>query len=216
MVATTSDGPLFPQISFFTHFCFFSPFVELDVETQGKSDDSAKRENGPGAGFPERSAMTVGKRTLLITLTAFFIAIALWLAILPPRTSRIFLNQLRAVASIRNLNLAEHDYAARHPDNGFACNLADLRDRGSEDSSHVALADRVLASGTRSSYHFDIRCASEIGRAAAYTATATPTKPGITGQYAFCADESKEIWYSESGSPSDCLANHKPVEQIYK
>lgn len=160
--------------------------------------------------------MTVGKRTFLLALTAFFIAIVFWLGIFPPKTPRIFLNQRRAVASIRNLNLAEHDYAARHPNTGFACNLGDLGQHGSEALSRGALVDRVLASGTKSSYHFDIRCPSGVGTAAAYTITAVPAEPGITGQYALCTDESREIWYSENGSPSDCLATHKPVEQKYK
>jgi hypothetical protein len=160
--------------------------------------------------------MTVGKRTFLIALTAFFIAIVFWLGISPPRTPRIFLNQRRAVASIRNLNLAEHDYAARHPNTGFACNLADLGEHDTEALSRVALVDRVLASGTKSSYHFDIRCASGVETAAAYTITAVPVEPGITGQYALCTDQSREIWYSEDGSPSDCLATRKPVERKYK
>jgi len=158
--------------------------------------------------------MTVGKGTFLFALAVFFIAIVL--GIFPPKTPRIFLNQRRAVASVRNLNLAEHDYAARHPNTGFACNLDDLGEHGSGASPRVALVDRVLASGTKSSYHFDIRCPSGVGTAAAYTITALPAEPGITGQYALCSDQSSEIWYSESGSPSDCLVTHKPVERKYK
>jgi hypothetical protein len=160
--------------------------------------------------------MTVGKRKFLLALTVFFIAIVLWLGVFPPKTSRIFLNQRRAVASIRNLNLAEHNYAAQHPNTGFACNFDDLGEQGSGTLSRVALVDRVLASGTKSSYHFDIRCPSSAGTAATYTITAVPVEPGITGQYALCTDQSREIWYSENGSPSDCLATHKPVEQKYK
>jgi hypothetical protein len=160
--------------------------------------------------------MGVGKPTFLIALTAFFIAIVFWLGISPPKTPRIFLNQRRAVESIRNLNLAEHDYAAQHPNTGFACNLSDLGEHGSESSSRVALVDRVLASGTKSSYHYGIRCSPSVGRATAYTITAAPTEPGSTGQYALCADQSGEIWYSENGSISDCLATHKPVERKYK
>jgi hypothetical protein len=160
--------------------------------------------------------MTVGKRGFLLALAAFFLAIVFWLGIYPPKTPRIFLNQRRAVASIRSLNLAEHDYAARHPNIGFACNLGDLDEQGSKASSRVALADRVLASGTKSSYRFDIRCPSSVGMAPAYTITAVPAELGITGQYALCADQSGEIWYSENGSPSGCFATRKPVEQKYK
>lgn len=158
--------------------------------------------------------MTIGKRTFLLTLTAFFIAIVIWLGISPPKTPRIFLNQRRAVASILSLNLAERTYAARHPNTGFACNLGDLGEPGSEPLSRVALGDPVLASGTKSSYHFNIRCPSGLGTA--YTITAVPAEPGITGQYALCTDQSREIWYSEDGSPSECLATHKPLERKYK
>ena len=158
--------------------------------------------------------MTIGKRMSLLALTAFFVAIVFWLGNSPPKTPRIFLNQRRAVASILSLNLAEHDYAARYPNIGFACNLGDLGEHGSEALSKLALMDRVLASGTKSSYHFDIRCPS--GAGTAYAITAVPTEPGITGQYAFCTDQSREIWYSEKGSPSECLATHKLIERKYQ
>lgn len=160
--------------------------------------------------------MTVGKRAFLIALTASFIAMVFWLGIFPPKTPRVFLNQRRAVESLRNLNLAEHNYATQHPNTGFACNLGDLGEHGSEALPRVALVDRVLASGTKSSYHFDIGCSTGVGRATAYTITAVPTEPGTTGAYALCTDQSREIWYSENGSPRDCLATHKPVERKYK
>jgi hypothetical protein len=160
--------------------------------------------------------MTVRKRTFLLAVTAFFVALVLWLGISPPKTSRIFLNQRRAVDSIRNLNLAEHEYATQHPNAGFACDLGYLGEHGSEALSRVALVDRILASGTKSSYHFDIRCSTGVGRSTAYTITAVPVEPGTTGQYALCTDQSGEIWYSENGSPSDCLVTHKPMERKYK
>jgi hypothetical protein len=161
--------------------------------------------------------MALGKRAFLIALTAFFIAIALWLGVFPPMTPRVFLNQRRAVESIRNLNLAEHEYVARHPDTGFACNLSDLGGHGSESLSRVTLVDRVLASGTKSSYHFEIPCAQRGDqKATGYTNTAIPVEPGTTAKYALCTDQKGEIWYSESGVASDCLAMHKPIEQKYR
>jgi hypothetical protein len=161
--------------------------------------------------------MAFGKRTFLIVLTAFFIAIALWLGIFPPMTPRVFLNQRRAVESIRNLNLAEHEYVAHYPDTGFACNLSDLGGHGSEPLSRVTLVDRVLASGTKSSYRFEIRCAQRGDqKATGYTITAIPVEPGTTGKYALCTDQNGEIWYSESGVASDCLAMRNPIEQKYR
>ena len=159
--------------------------------------------------------MGAGKRRLPIALAVFLIMIGVWIGISPPKTPRIFLNQRRAVASIQALNLAEQEYATLHPDTGFACNISDLG-RNDSEVSRSALVDRVLVSGTSSWYHFDIRCSPSVGRAAAYRITALPVEPGVTGQYALCTDQSREIWYSENGSPSDCLATRKPVDRKYR
>jgi hypothetical protein len=149
------------------------------------------------------------KRISLIVFALLFIAMLFWLGIFPPGTPRIFLNQRRAAESIRNLNLAEHNHAAGHSGVGFACNLNDLGENSS--------VDRVLASGTKASYHFEIRCLQSGGqKATGYTITALPVEAGLTGKYALCSDQTGEIWYSESGLASDCLAMHKPIEQKYR
>ena len=156
-------------------------------------------------------------KRLMIVLTLVFMSVFIWLAIFPPHASRIFLNHRQAVASIRDLNFAEQNYAARHKDAGFACSLGDLSERGSEPLSRAGLEDRLLASGTKSGYHFDIRCPQNGDqRATAYTITALPDELRHTGTYALCTDQTGEIWYSETGSSSDCLRMHKPVEPKYK
>ena len=161
--------------------------------------------------------MAFAKRTFPIVFTALFMAAMLWLVVFPPNTPRIFLNHRRAVESIRNLNLAERNYVASHPDAGFACNLGELGEHGSESLSQVGRVDRVLASGTKSSYHFEIRCPQRRDqKATGYIITAIPVEPGRTGTYAFCTDQTGEIWYSQTGLGSDCLAIHKPIEQKYK
>jgi hypothetical protein len=161
--------------------------------------------------------MAFGKRKFPILLATLAIALAFWLAIFPPVTPRVFLNLRRAVGAIRNLNLAEHEYAARHPDAGFACNLHDLVERGSDGPYRAALVDSVLAPGTKSSYRFDVRCAQRGNQKKdGYTITAIPIEPGINGKYVLCSDQTGEIWNSESGVASDCLATHKPIEQKYR
>src|SRR5258708_1925925 len=161
--------------------------------------------------------MAFDKRTVLTVCTVLFIAVVFWLGIFPPRTPRVFLNQRRAVESIRSLNLAQHEYAARHPDTGFACNLSDLGEHGPEPLSRVALVDRILASGTKSSYRFEIRCAQRGDqKATSYTITAMPVEPGTTGKYTLCTDQTAEIWYSESGMASDCGAMDKAIEKKYR
>jgi hypothetical protein len=157
--------------------------------------------------------MAAEKRFLIVIL--ILLLAALLGGIFSPKTSKVFLNHRRAVESIRELNAAEHEYATLHSDFGFACELSELGEQGV--GPPVGLIDRVLASGTKSWYHFEIRC-FQIGseKAAAYIITAVPTMPGTTGVYAFCADQRGEIWYSEDGSTSDCLAKHKPIERKYR
>jgi len=117
------------------------------------------------------------------------------------------MNQRRAVESIRAIVLAEKEYAERRPDNSFACSLGELS----------GLLDQVLTSGTKSSYHFEIACTYvERQKATAYAITAKPTKPGITSMYAFCADQTGEIWYSDNGLVPDCFATRKQIERKYK
>ena len=151
--------------------------------------------------------MKLGKKIFLAVLTIFVSALFLLVILVPLDQPRVPMNHRRAVKSIQTLNLAEHTYAARHPEAGFACNLSDLSD--------ADLIDRVLASGTRAAYYFELRCLEHgKGKAAtSYTVTALPIVAGTTGKYAFCADQGGDIWYSENGSASDCLAMRKPVEQ---
>jgi len=153
--------------------------------------------------------MALAKRSFLVVLIMFFLAAVFLLGIFPPNTPRTFLNQRRAVLSITDVTMPERKYAAQRPGAGYACNLNDLSEQG--------LVDGVLASGTRAEYDFEIRCLQGSGqKAMGYTITAVPVSPGTTGKYAVCADQSGEVWYSEDGLVSDCLALRKPVERKYR
>jgi hypothetical protein len=160
--------------------------------------------------------MMLSKRTYLVLFTALLISAFFLLAVFPPKAPRTFLNHRRAVESIRNLNVAEHNYAALHPDVGFACSIGDLVEQASASTSKVGFVDGVLASGTKASYHFGIECTQNGSqKTTAYTITAVPTQSG-TGIYALCTDQSGEIWYSENGLIPDCFAKRKPIEQKYR
>jgi hypothetical protein len=165
----------------------------------------------------ERGGETVWRfliRIVLVLFIALFIT-ALWVGT-SFETPRIPLNHRRAVASIRSVNLAQQHHAGQHPAAGFACNLSELSDRESV-APGAGFIDRVLASGTKAAYHFEIRCVrSGNEKTMTYTITAVPTIPGNTGVYALCSDQSGGIWYSKDGSTSDCLAQHKPIEQKYR
>ncbi len=154
--------------------------------------------------------MPFTKRTVPLMLVAVFIAALILLAIFTPLSQpRIPFNQRRAVQSIADLNMAERNHATQHPDAGYACKLSDLGEEG--------FVDKVLASGTKSWYHFEIQCAKNDGqKVTGYTITAVPVIPGTTGKYALCTDQGAEIWYSENGSASDCLATRKPIERKYR
>jgi hypothetical protein len=153
--------------------------------------------------------MSPARRTFLAMFIVLVASVAIWLGTSPLRTPRIPLNHRRAIERVRDLTLAERNYAARHPEAGYACSLGDLGEQG--------LVDRVLASGTQAGYHFDIHCPETSNQGAtAYTITALPVDLGHTGTYALCTDQSGYIWYSENGSVSDCVAMHKPIEQKYR
>lgn len=157
------------------------------------------------------------KAMLLAVVIVALASAVFWLAVFPPMASRVLLNQHRAVQSIRNLNRAEHRYAALHPDAGFACNLSDLGEQDPQQPPGVGLVDKVLASGTKASYHFVVHCTEDREpKVLSYTITAVPVTPGTSGKYALCTDQGGEIWYSEEGSPSGCLAIHKPIEKNYR
>jgi hypothetical protein len=152
--------------------------------------------------------MALAKRLIPVVILVFFILVVVW-----PRslsTPRTFLNQRRAILSMENVSLAERKYAARHPEIGYACSLSDLGEQGSE----VGLVDRVLASGTKAGFHFEIQCPQhESQKVARYAIVATPVNPGTTGKYALCTDQSGQIWYSENGSAADCLETRKPLSR---
>jgi hypothetical protein len=149
--------------------------------------------------------MAFARRSFLVGLI-ILISAAIWGAFRPLSTPRIFLNRRRATMSIREVNLAQQNYSAEHPRSGYACTLGDLGEQGR--------VDGVLASGTKAGYHFEIQCPQrDAQRAERFTITAVPVNPGVTGQYVLCADQSGEVWYSEHGLVSDCLAMRKQVER---
>lgn len=155
--------------------------------------------------------MSDAKHSIVVLLAVLLTCGAIWFAISAPplSTPRVFLNQRQAVQSVRDLNLAEHRFIAQHPGMGLECDLSKLGEQG--------FVDRVIASGTRSGYILAIQCLEDNSpKAMHYTITAVPVVPGMTGNFALCADQGGEIWYSENGSVSDCLAKHKPIEQKYR
>jgi hypothetical protein len=152
--------------------------------------------------------MTAAKWSILAILVVFFLVVVSF-GVLPHEASRIFLNQYRAVRSMSQVNLAERNYAIRHPEAGYACSLTDLGKDG--------LVDSVLASQTKNSYRFEIQCLKDgVQRVSSYAVTAVPESQGVTGNYSLCTNQNGEIWYSENGIAADCLAARRPIERKYR
>ncbi len=149
----------------------------------------------------------------MVVLGVSVLGVFFVLGLAPLTHPRIAMNHRRAVKSLQEMNAAEQNYGARRPGGGFACSIAQLAHRNSGLSSGPGSIDPVLASGTKAGYRFEIRCPGADGsRFTAYTITAVPIEPGVTGRFALCTDQHGEVWYSSNGSPSDCLAMRKPAE----
>jgi hypothetical protein len=160
--------------------------------------------------------MTKSRRIMIVLITAVALCI-LSAALIPfffweaPRSVR---NQYSAVHNMQTLKLAEGEYAAKYPDAGYACNLSDFAETRAESPNGYGLVDEVLSSGKWSGYLFEIHCPQgNPQKATQYMITAVPVEPQVSGKYAFCSDQGGEIWYSESGSVTECVAMRKPIEQ---
>jgi hypothetical protein len=105
----------------------------------------------------------IAKR-VLVTLAIVMFGLLVWVGVFPPHHGRIPANEATAIRNIQRLNVAQQRYAARHLEVGFACNLNSLGQKesglGIDDS-----IDPVLASGTRSGYHFELGVADPFSRA---------------------------------------------------
>ena len=126
--------------------------------------------------------------------------------------SRMYANQASAVGTIGHLTQAEFKFADSH--HGFSCQLEQLRPILKEGDWGEGPPD-FYVDGIRSGYIFSITgCDKDVSIAAThYRITATPRFPGQSGQYAYCSDEARIIWFDESGDAAKCLANRKTVDQ---
>ncbi len=116
-----------------------------------------------------------------------------------------------AVGSLAKINSLEKQYAASHPDTGFACGLVFLRpqESGTDTSGQVS----GLLNGQQSGYKFAFAaCTPEAnGIVTQYQIFAVPVRPGITGIRAFCTDQTRRLFYDLNGSASECLALRREI-----
>ncbi len=118
--------------------------------------------------------------------------------------SRIAANQVSAVESLRMINTSEASYAATYGI-GYSAGLLQLGPpiAGAQVTSSAAgLLDSVVANGLKSGYAFVYSPAFVDANVHynGYTATASPTEPGVTGTTYYFTDQTDVIRANTAGT----------------
>jgi hypothetical protein len=138
------------------------------------------------------------------------------LAVHAPLTDPDYLKGLRKEQDESNENMAsgrvgmiasaESTYAAKHPDHGYTCKLAELfaqKDSADDPDQTPEENDFGLASGEFAGYSFALS-GCEGSPASKYQITATPTESD-SGMKTFCADQLGTIRFTVGGKSSSCF-----------
>ena len=137
-------------------------------------------------------------RNMLLGLLAVGCLMIVIGVILPPLSQpRIPMNHMRAAHSSVQLITAERQYAERFPAIGFTCDLGQLEQAG--------FVDKVLASGERAGYHYELHGCSTTAPVTAFSFSAVPIIQGKTGEFAFCANQEGVVWYAKGGPAGECF-----------
>ena len=148
--------------------------------------------------------------TLAELLIAFSIVLLVTLIAIPNLPgARIGANENSAIASLREVYLAEVKYESTYPASGFSCSLAQLGGSlkaGPPTPAQAQVLPNDLARGEKSGYLFRIaNCGTEKGQEGptSFEVTATPKTLGRTGHRGFCIDQGGEIKADPAGG-SNC------------
>lgn len=96
------------------------------------------------------------------------------------------MNHMRAAHSAFQLIAAERKYAARFPAAGFTCDLRQLGEAG--------IVDKVLASGERAGYHYELHGCNTNAAVAAFSLSAVRIAQGELASSLFCASHEGVLW----------------------
>ena len=118
-------------------------------------------------------------------------------AIVPLSQPRIPMNHRRAANSSVQLIGAERKFATTFPATGFTCDLRQLGQSG--------FIDKVLASGDKAGYHYELHGCNTTATAPNFSFTAVPMVQDKTGKFAFCANQEGVLWYANHGSTEECF-----------
>lgn len=101
---------------------------------------------------------------------------------------------------------AESEYAAKHPDKGYACTISSLfaRDAGTAPGEIPQYMDPGQASDEWNGYRFTLS-GCQGSPATRYRLLAVPADPDSTAK-TFCADESGRVRFIEEGKPATCFS----------
>jgi hypothetical protein len=77
--------------------------------------------------------------------------------------------------------------------------------------AEAGIVEKVLASGEKAGYHYELHGCNTIATAAAFSLSlsALPMAQGKTGKFAFCANQEGMLWYASSGSADECFSAGK-------
>jgi hypothetical protein len=106
-----------------------------------------------------------------------------------------------AIGTLRDIHVAEAEYASKHPQQGYAC----------EFSTIASQIPALRNSNSRNGYEFGIRfCGAEAPGEPnrRYWVIANPLHAALP---AFCVDQSGLLKVGESGSIEDCMLRGQPL-----
>ena len=104
-----------------------------------------------------------------------------------------------AIVGVRALVADENKFAQNHPSLGYSCSLAQIT------------ADRMLASGQKNSYAFELANCEPVAEGRPnkfFTITARPLRKGMP---AYCSDQSGVVKSDYDGSITNCVKVGGPL-----
>jgi type IV pilus assembly protein PilA len=149
---------------------------------------------------------------LLIVMA--IIAILMLIAIPTMGNMKRYANETSAIQSVRAINMAQSQYEATYPANGYSCALTALGGdpkSGPPSPTNAEVLQIDLATGIKSGYSFSIGNCTKVNnngtdRITGYTVIATPLTVGATGNRSFCSDQFGGIKYDPTGG-TNCSQN---------
>ncbi len=126
--------------------------------------------------------------------------------------AQIIANESSAVGSVRTVNTAEVTYSSTYPNVGFTCSLRVLGYGAGREANEAGakLIDESLSNGQKNGYRFRLQNCQGNPKVT-YQFMAEPITPGVTGERAFCSDQSGVIRFTVDGSGASCLARGQPL-----